>query len=66
MKCSVPIILAILSIAAFVAEAQTKAKIFENSSVVVDGASLALLGEGYRFTEGPAVDKEGNVYFTDA
>src|SRR5262249_54436436 len=24
-----------------------------------------LLGEGYKFTEGPATDREGNVYFTD-
>jgi sugar lactone lactonase YvrE/enterochelin esterase-like enzyme len=24
-----------------------------------------MVGQGYRFTEGPAVDKEGNVFFTD-
>ena len=24
-----------------------------------------LLGEGYKFSEGPAVDKQGNVFFTD-
>ena len=25
-----------------------------------------LVGEGFKFSEGPAVDREGNVYFTDA
>lgn len=29
------------------------------------GAELQLVAEGYRFTEGPAVDAEGNVFFTD-
>jgi len=29
------------------------------------GKEWELLGEGYKFSEGPAVDKEGNVYFTD-
>jgi gluconolactonase len=27
--------------------------------------SVKLVGEGYKFTEGPTVDSEGNVYFTD-
>ncbi len=29
------------------------------------GAELKLAAEGYKFTEGPAVDERGNVYFTD-
>jgi gluconolactonase len=29
------------------------------------GAELKLLADGYKFTEGPAVDPAGNVYFTD-
>ena len=29
------------------------------------GAELKLVAEGYKFTEGPAVDPKGNVYFTD-
>jgi gluconolactonase len=33
--------------------------------LVAPGATLQVLGEGYKFTEGPAVDKQGNVYFTD-
>jgi len=26
------------------------------------GAELKLVAEGFKFTEGPAVDREGNVY----
>lgn len=29
------------------------------------GAELKLVADGYKFTEGPAVDPDGNVYFTD-
>lgn len=32
---------------------------------VAPGAELKLVADGYKFTEGPAVDAEGNVYFTD-
>ncbi len=34
-------------------------------SLVPRDAALEKVGEGYSFTEGPAVDREGNVYFTD-
>ena len=33
--------------------------------IIVEGAELTLVAEGYDFTEGPAADKNGNVYFTD-
>jgi sugar lactone lactonase YvrE len=35
------------------------------SGVLIDGEGWRLVAEGYKFTEGPAVDAEGNVYFTD-
>jgi gluconolactonase len=35
------------------------------SGLVAEGASVELLSEGYSFTEGPAVDRDGNVFFTD-
>ena len=35
------------------------------SSVVAPGAKLEKLGEGYGYTEGPAADVDGNVFFTD-
>jgi gluconolactonase len=36
-----------------------------NSLVVASGAHLEKLAGGFIFTEGPAADAEGNVYFTD-
>lgn len=35
------------------------------SELVAPGAEVALLAGGFTFTEGPACDAEGNVYFTD-
>ena len=32
---------------------------------VAPGAELKLISEGFKFTEGPAADSEGNVFFTD-
>ena len=32
---------------------------------IPEGAVLEIATEGYDFTEGPASDKEGNIYFTD-
>lgn len=34
-------------------------------SIIAEGATVELLADGFSFTEGPAVDKDGNVYFTD-
>ncbi|HJN16470.1 MAG TPA: SMP-30/gluconolactonase/LRE family protein [Armatimonadota bacterium] len=34
-------------------------------TIVAPGAELQLLADGFSFTEGPAADAEGNVYFTD-
>lgn len=34
-------------------------------SIIAPGAELTLVKDTYYFTEGPAVDTEGNVYFTD-
>ena len=36
-----------------------------DSTLIAPGAKLEKLGEGYSFTEGPAVDRDGNVFFTD-
>jgi gluconolactonase len=36
-----------------------------DSSIIAPGAKLEKLGEGYGFTEGPAADGDGNVFFTD-
>jgi gluconolactonase len=37
----------------------------EGKGIIAPGAKVEKVAEGFRFTEGPAVDKEGNVYFTD-
>lgn len=37
----------------------------EGDSPVAPGAKLEKLAGGFKFTEGPAPDAEGNVYFTD-
>jgi sugar lactone lactonase YvrE len=35
------------------------------SRVLIDGEGWRLVSEGHQFTEGPAVDREGNVFFSD-
>jgi sugar lactone lactonase YvrE/enterochelin esterase-like enzyme len=35
------------------------------ADIVTPGQDWQLVSKGHRFTEGPAVDKHGNVYFTD-
>jgi gluconolactonase len=37
----------------------------QNSTLVAADASVQLLAEGFVFTEGPAADELGNVYFSD-
>ncbi len=37
----------------------------EDSAIIAPGAKLEKLAGGFKFTEGPSCDKEGNVYFTD-
>jgi len=44
--------------------AQTKASA-EKQSIVAPGAKVIKLAGGFKFTEGPAADAEGNVFFTD-
>ncbi len=37
----------------------------EDASPVAPGATVVKLADGFKFTEGPAADAAGNVYFTD-
>jgi gluconolactonase len=37
----------------------------QDAGLVVDGAKVELLAGGFAFTEGPACDRDGNVFFTD-
>lgn len=43
----------------------TSAQDMPLSQVLIDGEGWQLVAEGYKFTEGPAVDKDGTVYFVD-
>lgn len=43
----------------FIANAQ------KGQNIVVEGAKVEKLADGFSFTEGPIADKHGNVYFTD-
>jgi sugar lactone lactonase YvrE len=60
MKALCPIVLAgCILLAADPAAAQGLA------GLLIDGQDWELVAEGYGFTEGPAVDLKGNLYFTD-
>ncbi len=37
----------------------------QTQGLIEDGATLTLVSQDFEFTEGPAADKEGNVFFTD-
>lgn len=39
--------------------------ITQKSNIIADGAKLELISKQFKFTEGPAADKKGNVFFTD-
>ncbi len=39
--------------------------IAQQSGIIADGVELTLISDRFSFTEGPATDEEGNVYFTD-
>ena len=37
----------------------------EKASILQEGAEVKKLAGGFRFTEGPASDTQGNIYFSD-
>src|SRR5262245_60943049 len=37
----------------------------DETKLIAEGAKVEVLSDGYLFTEGPAVDRDGNVFFTD-
>lgn len=55
--------LCLISFAGYAAAQETEST--ATTSVVADGAKLELLADTFSFTEGPAADADGNVYFTD-
>jgi gluconolactonase len=45
--------------------ASTSTAAAQQTGVITPGAKLALLADKFSFTEGPAADAQGNVFFTD-
>ncbi|MES2776285.1 MAG: SMP-30/gluconolactonase/LRE family protein [Bacteroidota bacterium] len=63
-------LLLLFAITAMDAGAQTtvgadSVSVKKTSSLIADGAVLQLISNQFSFTEGPATDKQGNVFFTD-
>src|SRR3954449_13075915 len=46
-------------------DTKTNSGALSNDSILAPGAKLQLISDQFSFTEGAAVDKEGNVFFTD-
>ncbi|HET7118901.1 MAG TPA: SMP-30/gluconolactonase/LRE family protein [Hanamia sp.] len=55
----------ILSLISFNSFGQGSAQLPNAPTIVATGAQLHLVSNQFTFTEGPASDKEGNVFFTD-
>jgi gluconolactonase len=53
------------SFRAFVSSLALVAVAHAADSIIAPGARLEKLCDGFAFTEGPAVDKNGNIFFTD-
>jgi gluconolactonase len=49
----------------FKAAAQNNHQLLDSIKVIAPGATLQLVSKQFAFAEGPAVDKKGNIYFTD-
>ena len=65
MKRTAVIYSIIISVTALLLPFSLSAQIMDSKSIVAPGAQVEKLGDGYKFTEGPVADKEGNVFFTD-
>lgn len=58
-------LLGFVSVNVFSAEGAATVKEAEPNSIIAGGAEVKLVSSAFQFTEGPAVDKDGNIYFTD-
>jgi gluconolactonase len=62
-SCFLFSILFLIEAAAFCQQANINS--FDSIKLIKPGASLMQVSKQFTFTEGPAVDKKGNIYFTD-
>jgi gluconolactonase len=65
MQKSKIIVPVLAGLAALFSPVLLSAQIMDSKSIVAPGAQVEKLGDGYKFTEGPVPDKDGNVFFTD-
>ncbi|WP_439558045.1 SMP-30/gluconolactonase/LRE family protein [Dyadobacter sp.] len=65
MKRSAGIFSIFSGLAALLFPALLSAQMMDSKSIAAPGAQVEKLGDGYKFTEGPTPDKDGNVFFTD-
>jgi gluconolactonase len=66
MLKSIACLLLVLNMMGMKIQAQTDtANAKKESSIIADGATIQLISNKYSFTEGPSVDKKGNVFFSD-
>jgi gluconolactonase len=66
MLKSIVCLLLVLNMMGMKTEAQTdSANVKKESTIIANGATIQLISNQYSFTEGPAVDKNGNVFFSD-
>src|SRR6184192_381477 len=47
------------------AVAECRTAFAADTNIIAQGETLQKLADGFSFTEGPACDREGNVFFTD-
>lgn len=59
------ILLTLCLVCFVISSAVSQSKKEKKGSLVAKGAELQQVASDYTFTEGPAVDQQGNVYFTD-
>lgn len=62
MKKRKPLLLVLSCCCCFFPKAQN---IPVDTNIVADGATPLLISRNFSFTEGPAPDSKGNIYFTD-
>ena len=65
MKKSLFVFLAVTVLVCWCNGAQKNEKTKAPADIVAEGAKVVLLADEFKFTEGPAADRKGNVYFTD-
>jgi len=65
MKPSQILLLALLCCSSYALQATNNRSCIADTGIVADGAAPRLVARNFSFTEGPATDKKGNIFFTD-